>query len=275
VGLWDADTHEGDDGFRFHEWEERNGTREKIEAKRADDAERKRRWREQQSRKRDGTYGPNDDGPGGGRSETLFDTPATQESERSPNGVTVDVPRDVPRDETRDSDRSPDGIREESHRSQPNPTQPIPSPNNKDSFAAPRRTRSRSGPIDYSAEFEAFWSACHPDRKRGKGDAAKAFTKACRGAPLRQGESRATTLTARMAVWVGHWQETGADPRFTPLPATWLNGQRYDDPPPSRPGSQVARRGPDLTANGGLGTGTTAERVNSILSLKSGRRGTA
>jgi hypothetical protein len=258
VGLWETAEQDGDQGFQFHEWEQRNGTKEKIEAKRADDAERKRRWRERQARGGDGTFGPPDDGPGGG-------TPVT-ESERSPDGVTPDVTRDVTRDETQDSDGSPDGIRGVSHRSQPNPSQPNPPhPSNNNSSAAPRRTRARRGPIDYSPAFEAFWSACHPKRRTGKGDAARAFDAACRGNPLRTGESRATTLTARMAVWVRYWQASGTDPRFTPLPATWLNGNRYDDPPPDMPGTDLATT--TRPAPSGR-VATTTQRVADIQALK-------
>lgn len=255
AGLWtDGEEDDaGDTGYRFHEWADRNGTRESIQGKRADDAERKRRSRERQVRRSDGTYGPHDDGPGGGQPDALFEV--IGESDRSPADVTPDV--------TRDTDRTHGGFHEESHRSHPTPPHTHPNPTDKDSSAAPRRTRSR---VEYSPEFEAFWSAYHPDRREGKGDAAKAFTKACRGAPLREGESRATTLTARVAVWVTHWQAIGTEPGFVPHASTWLNGKRYDDPPPRAPGSRLAVR--NTQANGGLGEGTTAERVSAVLALK-------
>lgn len=45
VGLWDEDHHEGDDGWRFHEWEDHQPTRSEVESKREAERERKRRQR--------------------------------------------------------------------------------------------------------------------------------------------------------------------------------------------------------------------------------------
>lgn len=42
VGLW----HRVEGGYAFHQWEERNPTREEVEQRRKASAERIRRWRE-------------------------------------------------------------------------------------------------------------------------------------------------------------------------------------------------------------------------------------
>lgn len=48
AGLWIEGEHDGDKGWWFHEWEERQPTRADVRAKRQADAERRARWREQQ-----------------------------------------------------------------------------------------------------------------------------------------------------------------------------------------------------------------------------------
>lgn len=50
AGLW---TEDGD-GWRFHDWHERNPSRESVEEQRAKGAERIRQWREKKARKNDG-----------------------------------------------------------------------------------------------------------------------------------------------------------------------------------------------------------------------------
>lgn len=47
AGLWDADVVDGEDGYRFHQWNEHQPTRDQLEAKRADARERMRRARGQ------------------------------------------------------------------------------------------------------------------------------------------------------------------------------------------------------------------------------------
>ena len=66
--------------------------------------------------------------------------------------------------------------------------------------------------------FEAFWAA-YP-RRVGKGAARAAFDKACRKA---QPEAIIAAITAQV--------EAGCfkDMMFCPYPATWLNGERWDD----------------------------------------------
>jgi len=66
--------------------------------------------------------------------------------------------------------------------------------------------------------FEAFWAA-YP-RRVGKGAARAAFCKACRKA---QPEAIIEAITAQV--------EAGCfkDMTYTPYPASWLNGERWDD----------------------------------------------
>lgn len=66
--------------------------------------------------------------------------------------------------------------------------------------------------------FEAFWAA-YP-RRVGKGAARAAFDKACRKATP---EAIIAAVTAQ--VYAGCFR----DLTFCPHPATWLNGERWDD----------------------------------------------
>jgi hypothetical protein len=52
AGLWKPGEHDGDGGWWFHEWGERQPTREEVEARRKVDADRRARWREEQKRRK-------------------------------------------------------------------------------------------------------------------------------------------------------------------------------------------------------------------------------
>ena len=66
--------------------------------------------------------------------------------------------------------------------------------------------------------FENFWAA-YP-RRVGKGVARHAFDKACRKA-----KPEAIIAAIRAQVEAGCFK----DMTFTPYPASWLNGERWDD----------------------------------------------
>lgn len=51
VGFWDKDT----DGYRFHEWCDRNPSRDQVEQHRKSERERLREWRETKRRKGEAT----------------------------------------------------------------------------------------------------------------------------------------------------------------------------------------------------------------------------
>lgn len=98
--------------------------------------------------------------------------------------------------------------------------------------------------------FDAFWSV-YP-LKRDKGAAKKAWPKAVRLA----GGPDAIILGA---------ERFASDPnrvdQFTPYPATWLNGERWDDPPlPSRLSAKNGRRADERHAT----TGRALARLRSL-----------
>lgn len=117
--------------------------------------------------------------------------------------------------------------------------------------AEPNATRNakgnaeeRRGEENNNGEFDAFW-AKYP-RKASKGSAVKAWR-----AAIKKADPAAilTGLDAHLPAW------SSADPKFIPHPATWLNGERWDDAPASTdadddpyaglpsPAEIIARRG--------------------------------
>ncbi len=73
-------------------------------------------------------------------------------------------------------------------------------------------------------EFAAFWKA-YP-RKVGKPQARRAYTRARKVAEVE-------AIAAGLEIWVAYWQARGrSEARFIPHPATWLNGERWNDEPP-------------------------------------------
>lgn len=87
AGLWVPDASEGDEGWRFHEWNDRNPTAEQVEAERAGARERMRRVRSKR-----------DDGSPDVRANT---------SVRSP--YPDPVPNPIPKDQDQDPLVAPDG----------------------------------------------------------------------------------------------------------------------------------------------------------------------
>ena len=71
---------------------------------------------------------------------------------------------------------------------------------------------------DISEQFNKFW-AMYP-RKKGKGQAIKAFEKALLKTDLE-------TILAGVEAYIEH--EDMYDPQFIAHPTTWLNGERWDD----------------------------------------------
>jgi len=80
-------------------------------------------------------------------------------------------------------------------------------------------SESRSCQTDLQNRFERFYTA-YP-RKRGKGNALKAFAK------LDPDDNLLAKILA--ALELQKLSADFADPKFVPHPATWLNGQRWLD----------------------------------------------
>lgn len=80
-------------------------------------------------------------------------------------------------------------------------------------------------PADAPADlFDAFWSE-YP-RKDGKAAAVKAWPKACK-------KLDPPRLVAAAKYWSGLWQRAGFEKGFIPHASTWLNGERWNDEPPT------------------------------------------
>lgn len=68
--------------------------------------------------------------------------------------------------------------------------------------------------------FQEFWKCAY--RKTSKGSSAKAFDRACRRADPQ-------VILAAWKKQNEQWRKDGADKRYVPHPATWLNGDRWED----------------------------------------------
>lgn len=95
-----------------------------------------------------------------------------------------------------------------------------------ESAEKPPKKRAKETPPD-DPDFAAFWAA-YPKRA-GKGDAREAFAKAVK--LLRgRGQAEPGAMLIQRAKAFGDAQQ-GADPKFIPHPASWLNKERWDDDP--------------------------------------------
>ena len=97
-------------------------------------------------------------------------------------------------------------------------------------------------------DFEAFWQA-YP-RRIGKGQARRAWTTAVKKTPP-------DTITAAARTYANAEDTQTRDPKYIPHPATWLNGERWnDEPEPTRttykPTAQELRDWPTYFASMGI-----------------------
>lgn len=91
----------------------------------------------------------------------------------------------------------------------------------KDGEARTPRRPPRGG--DDDEEFAAFWRVCV--RKAGKGQARRAWRRAVKKKP-------GTELVEAMAEFARTMAAMNVSQEFVPHPASWLNGERWDDEPP-------------------------------------------
>jgi hypothetical protein len=85
--------------------------------------------------------------------------------------------------------------------------------------------KAGSGGIDpVELQFEEFWAAFPGGRKKGKGDALDLFRQIVTGKHKKRRASAATLVDAAK-----RYAATKPDPKYTPMPTTWLNGGRWMD----------------------------------------------
>jgi len=101
---------------------------------------------------------------------------------------------------------------------------------NKERNTPPPPSRGVTRPPAADREFDEFWQAF--PKKKSKGQAKKAWDKLRKEKKL---PPLPTMLQAIAAAKAGHdWQKDGG--KYIPYPATWLNGERWEDEP-----TQVAK----------------------------------
>ena len=74
-------------------------------------------------------------------------------------------------------------------------------------------------------QFEEFWKAFPAGRKQGKGDALDLFRQIVTG----KHKKRPRTSAAILIDAVKRYAATKPDPKYTPMPTTWLSGGRWMD----------------------------------------------
>jgi len=108
-------------------------------------------------------------------------------------------------------------------------TESAPVPNKREPVEREPGTTARTGALVLADGFDTWWQQ-YP-RKVSKPAARKAYAKALRGG------ATADDVLAGLLPWCAYWHARG-EPEFVPHPATWLNGERWNDAPPEH-----ARRG--------------------------------
>lgn len=90
-------------------------------------------------------------------------------------------------------------------------------------------TKKNKGAIGYPVEFERFWSVFPIVRRQAKATAHKAWLSAIKRLMV----ERSIDKAAAIAILQFACEEFAASPagkgQFCPMPATWLNGGRWDD----------------------------------------------
>lgn len=151
------------------------------------------------------------------RDKVLGDRQAWRDrKQKSRKGSRVESRSDTQRDSQGES-REDSRVESNGESQRPVPV-PVPVPKDEDSL------RSSSSATEAADLFEDFWSA-YP-RKDGKAAARKAWPKAVK-------RLEAPRLVAAARYWAGLWAKAGVERQFIPHPATWLNGDRWNDQPPA------------------------------------------
>jgi hypothetical protein len=181
AGLWVYGEMDGEYGWWFHQWEQRNRTKAQVEADKAANRERQRKFREGQ---RNAVTNP--------VNNTLRNAVTNPVTEASGNAVT---------------NNGSNGVS--------NAALAVSEPKKA------TRARARTSAVA-DEEFDEFW-ANYP-RREGKGYARTAWAKALK-------KTDAATLIKEAGAFAA--RSMGSDPKFIPLPATWLNGERWADEQPT------------------------------------------
>lgn len=220
AGLWIPATKDGEKGWMFHEWDQRQPSKAEVLAERRATADRVARWRERRAREKAEAQ------PGGSR---------RGDDNGVGNAVTPPVTNAVA-----------NGIRTPA----PNP---YPNPKGEGAgeglFLTPGETsvglkHSRSNDLAnhvIESLFDRFWKA-YP-RRTAKAQARKAFEKAVRRA----------SPEGIIAGAQRYADDPNRDPTYTAHASTWLNGDRWtDEPLPPRTSSSRGKPTTDDKVEGWL-----------------------
>jgi hypothetical protein len=218
AGLWVVAEKNGEKGWQFHQWGEegRQPTAESVLTKRQEAKGRMQRLREA---RRTPESGMPTDAPipsAGVRANT--ERTSAEVSVPRPDPTRPDVvPTELPASDDADLPAGPSPNSNGRH------LQAVADNDRLTPSAAPKRNWT-GAQIDADPHFAAFWAA-YP-RKTDKGHARKAWLKV-----LRDGVDPDRVTAAAVAFR----DDPDRTAKFTPYPATWLNGERWDDEPAEEP----------------------------------------
>ena len=211
AGLWE----EIPDGYAFYGWDEYQPTRAEVESRREQDRQKKRAQRR-------GPRGTWIGREGESRSVSPGVSPGVSPSvspDMSPDVSPGDTPGDTPGESRGESPGVSD---------RPDPTRPDPTPKNPSRPPAESASGAAAG---YSEEFERFWQAWPRERRVSKRRAATKFAAALKRATAEEIIAGAAQYAADPN------RPSGAEAKFIPHPATWLEQDRWADGPlPPRAG---------------------------------------
>lgn len=224
VGLWHADEQDGEKGWRFHEWAERQPTRAQKLAEREAKAEAGRvggrssgRSRREAKSKQSASGKPPEWLARGRRVAGAWQEngdSATQVSqpEASRKPAESDSTQETGATREAKSKQSASGLVEP-------PSRPVPDPTTDAYASVSRAERSES---DVPDRFDEFWNVY--DHKVGRKKAQSAWRSA-----LKKPGVTPDLLIAAAAEYVAWVKSEGKHPQYTKHPATWLNGEHWND----------------------------------------------
>ena len=216
VGLWHTDEQDGEKGWRFHEWDERQPTRaQKLDEREAKvEAGRKGGLASGRARRQ-----PNFEQNVGSLADLSPEIDESQTQTRQPRAGH----RPEASQTSGDSERNPRSEREATTKQSASGLVELPSrPTDADASVS-----SAVALTETPDRFDEFWNTY--SHKVGRKKAETAYR-----AALKKPGVTADLLVAAAASYI-EWQVSeGKHPKFTKHPATWLTGEHWTDERPGR-----------------------------------------
>lgn len=211
VGLWHADEQDGEKGWRFHEWHERQPSRaQKLEEREAKVAAGRAGGLASASSRRQKGADSGGSLAAAGR-KTANSEPASSHNQADEQPTDTPLSLILSGSDQAQAKQSASGLVEP-------PSRPDPSrPTDADASVSPRAADAETPP-----RFEEFWETY--SHKVGRQPALKAYR-----AALKKPGVTPDLLIATAAAYITYQMAEGKHPQFTKHAATWLHGEHWRD----------------------------------------------